>query len=377
MNIRAIHQITRVLLSLAGVVVLNLLSSNAISAPLPQKIISPLLQRHDCLTENETENTGLKPYIQEFEFTDQQTGLTLYSCINWQAGFLKSEGIGKQGSIRAAELVARSNALKTLLVTNLNATSQFDAYFSRQKTVSVKIQNVLIKNAVIEELPPDSTRPDEAKVMAMLPFYGISGLTSFLIGDQELYLEPLPAPAQSERQPAAPSKEFTGVIFDVRHLPQMQPALLPKILSEDGDILYDASHVEKSVFETQGMIHYVQANDQKLSSLVGERPLIVTPLIIASTSNDMAVFSLLAQAQQRPRRQGNELTVNATNSDGQIPVNVVVSVEDAKKIKQLNETQQLDKEGKYTILIGGEIGGVKGELLDNLSVYYFDANGEK
>jgi len=364
MNTRAMQQIAKGLFSLAGIVVLNLVSFNGSSAPLPQKIISPQLQRHDCLNGTEAVDTGLKPYIQEFQFTDQQAGLTLYSCINWQTGFLKSEGIGKKGSMRAAELVARSNALKTLLVTNLNATSQFDAYFSRQKTVSLKIQNILIKNAAIEELPPDSMRPDDARVMATIPFYGISGLTSFLVGDQELYLEPLPAPAQSG-QPAAPTEEFTGILFDVRHLPQMQPALLPNILSEDGEILYDASHVEQSIFETQGMIQYVQANDQKLSSLVGERPLIVKPLMIASISDDMAVCSLLAQAQPRTRRQGNNLTVNATNSDGQIPVNVVVSVEDAKKIKQLNETQQVDKEGKYTILIGGEIGGVKGELLNN------------
>ncbi|GAK49606.1 hypothetical protein U14_00829 [Candidatus Moduliflexus flocculans] len=376
MNTRAMQHLIRRLLPVAGIVAWNLLSSIVLAAPLPQKITNPRLQRHDCLDNPENTATDLMPYIQEFLFTDQQAGLTLYSCINWQTGFLKSEGIGKKGSMRAAELVARNNALKTLLVTNLNATSQFDAYFSRQKQVSLKIQNVLIKNAVIEELPPDSTRPDEAKVMATLPFYGISGLTSFLVGDQELYLEPLPVPAQSERQPAAPSEEFTGIIFDVRRLPQMQPALLPNIVSEDGDILYDASHVEKSVFETQGMIHYVQANDPKLSSLLGERPLIVTPLIIASTSNDMAVFSLLAQAQQR-RRHGNNLTVSAANSAGQIPVNVVVSMEDAKKIKQLNETQQLDKEGRYTILIGGEIGGVKGEVPTNFSVCHVDANSGK
>lgn len=370
MNTRVIRQLAKGLLLFAGIAALNLLSNDAVSAPLPQKLVSPKLQRRDCLKNVELTETGVTPYVQEFLLTDQQADLSLYSCINWQAGFLKSEGIGKNGSTRAAELVARHNALKTLISTNLNATSQFEDYFSHRQEISLNIQNVLIKNAVIEELPPDPNRPDDAKVMVTVPFYGISGLTSFLIGDQELYLEPLPSHGQAEHQPSQPAEAFTGILLDVRALPQMQPALLPKILSEDGDVLYDASHVEKSVFETQGMIHYVQENDATLSSLIGAHPLIVRPLLVASNSDDASVFSWLAQAQERKRRQGNNLVVDATESDGQIPVNVVVSVEDAKKIKQLNDTQQLDKDGKYTILIGGEIGGVKGQYPEGLYAYF-------
>lgn len=364
MTKRAMQSMARGFLTFAEIVLLCLLPLDGMAAPLPQKIVSPQLQRQDCLKEHEENAPDFKPYIQEFLFTDQQANLSLYSCINWQAGVLKSEGAGKHGSRRAAELVARNNALKTLLVTNLNAASNFEEYFSRRQDVSLKIQNVLIKNAMIEELPPDSNHADEARVMVTIPFYGVSGLTSFLIGDEELYLEPLPAPAQSEQQSSSPAEEFTGILLDARALPQIQPALLPKILSADGEVVYDASHVEQPVLETQGMIHYVQERDPTRLSLVGGHPLIITPVLVASASTDPSLFRLLAQ--ERQRRQGNDLVVEAANSDGQIPVNVVVSVEDAKKIKQLNEAQQLDKEGKYTILIGGEIGGVKGELRNSL-----------
>ena len=364
MTKRAMQSMTRGFLIFAGIVLLCLLSVDGMAAPLPQKIISPRLQRNDCLFDTPNTAVDRAPYIQEFLLTDQQANLSLYSCINWQAGVLKSEGVGKHGSRRAAELVARNNALKTLLATNLNAASNFEEYFSRRHDVSLKIRNVLIKNAVIAELPPDSNRPDEARVMVTIPFYGISGLTSFLIGDEELYLKPLPAPAQSEQRSSSPADEFTGILLDVRAFPQIQPALLPKILSEDGEVVYDASHVEQPALETQGMIHYVQERDPTRLSLVGGHPLVITPVLVASASTDPSLFRLLAQ--ERQRRQGNDLVVEAVNSDGQIPVNVVVSVEDAKKIKQLNETQHVDKDGKYTILIGGEIGGVKGELWDSL-----------
>ena len=46
----------------------------------------------------------------------------------------------------------------------------------------------------------------------------------------------------------------------------------------------------------------------------------------------------------------------------------VKSIEDAKKIKQLNEANQFGQQGSYTILIGGEIGGVKGQYPEGIVV---------
>ena len=45
---------------------------------------------------------------------------------------------------------------------------------------------VLIKNAEVQDLPVDPQKPDEARVMVTIPFYGISGLTSFFLDDQEM-----------------------------------------------------------------------------------------------------------------------------------------------------------------------------------------------
>lgn len=351
---------------------------DAASLPLPQKIAGPQLQRDDCVV-NESDDP-FAAYIQEFMFTDTRAGISLYSCVNWREGFLKSEGIGKKGSRRAAELVARNNALKTLLVVNLNSTVTLQQYFTRQTQVRISIQNVLIKNAEIQDLPADPKKPDEVNVIVTLPFYGISGLSSFFLDDQEIYLEPPAADTQSLPPDTPPkSGEYTGIIVDARDIPNVEPALFPKIVSEDGEVVYEASQVNKDVLRTQGMAEYVRDLPEKTAWRIGENPLIVKPILLASATEPHGVFlnsgslkhslqyPLLAQTETRKRRRkGNNLTVQSTESAGEIPVNVVVSVEDAKKIKQLNEKNQLDQQGQYTILIGREIGGVQGQYPDGV-----------
>ena len=340
--------------------------------PLPQKIISgSQLQRDDCVVLPNIDDDDFGPYIEEFLFTDDRAGISLYSCINWTEGFLKSEGTGKKGSRRAAELVARNNALKTLLVVNLHSSGTFQDYFTRQANVKLNIQNVLIKNAEIQELPADPDTPDLVKVVIRIPFYGISGLTSFLINDQELFYSP-PTRSEKDTPPVSETKvepeNFTGVIIDARHLSSLQPALLPQIISEDGEVVYEASQVDKEILQNHGMIEYVSGgNLPKTSWRSGSNPLLIQPLLLASAGEPPSSYLLLAQEKARKRRtKGNNLVVEGSDSEGQIPVNVVISVEDAKKLKQLNEQQQLDTQGKYTILIGGEIGGVRGQYLDGI-----------
>ena len=338
------------------------------SPPLPQKIAGPQLQRDDCSVPRDAGAEEFESYIEEFQFDDPHAGLSLYSCINWAEGFLMSEGLGKNVSRRAAELVARGNALKTLLAVNLSSEANLQRYFARQAQIQLSIQNVLIKDAEIQELPAEG---GFARAMVRIPFYGISGLTSFLIDDQELFLSPPPIAPEALDDPQTPLEDnFSGIVIDVRNISDVEPALLPKIISEDGEVVYDASQVDTEVLQRQGMVQYVRERPKHTSWRAGERPLFVKPLLLASASATTLQFPLLVQQQPpRRRRRGNNLVIEGNDSQGEIPVNVVVSVEDAKKIKQLNRDKQFDKQGKYTILIGGEIGGVKGQTIDSLHAF--------
>jgi hypothetical protein len=363
------------------IAVLILQTSLCDAAPLPQQITGPRLQRNDCVVSEVDAEDSFTSYIQEFVFTDKQAGISLYSCVNWRDGFLKSEGVGKKQSRRAAELVARNNALKTLIVLNLNSSSNLQNYFERQKQISIKVQNVLIKNAEIQDIPADPEKPDEAKVMVTIPFYGIAGLVSFFLDDQEIYLEPSGGTPTDDVPTNQEPEGYTGILVDARDLPTIEPALFPQIVSKQGEILYTASQVDKDILTEQGMVEYVREKQQTTAWRAGEAPLIVKPILLASSvpylPKTLGVFSnsqsltlqMFAEAKSQQRRgKRNNLIVKGTDDSGQIPTNVVVSVEDAEKIKQLHQEQQIDKQGNYTILVGREIGGVQGKNLDSILV---------
>jgi len=350
------------------------------AAPLPQRIISPYLQRDDCVVREEALEEAFVPYIQEFLLTDEEQNISFYSCINWWHGFLKSEGSGKERSRFAAELVAKSNALKTLLVANLNAQSTLQQYFERRDEVMLKIRNVLIRDAQVQELPADPEKPDEARVIVTISFYGISGLTSFFVDDEEIFPKP-PGGTTEEIEAlnrSLQTEEYTGILIDAREITTLEPAFFPQLVSEEGEVLYSASQVERDVLVNQGMVKYVSEKEQQTSELVGERPFIVKPILLASNAlykrKSPGAFSnsgrlLLTEAKSRKGQgKGHNLIIKSTKSTGQQPVNIVLSLEDVKKLKQLNKQFKFDKQGKYIILIGREIAGGKGQYPDSIVV---------
>ncbi len=336
--------------------------------PLPQRILNRPLQRDDCVVREETADVAWQPYIQEFVLMDEGLGIEFYSCINWWHGFLKSEGSGKDRSRFAAELVAKSNAVKTLLVSNLNAQATLQEYVESRDAVMLSIRNVLVRKAQVQELLADSEKPDEARVIVTIPFYGISGLLSFFLDDQEIYLQkPAQASKETLQKVEAPAMDaYTGILIDARALAEIEPALFPQIVSETGELIYSASQVDREILAQQGMVRYRAEDTQELAARIGEHPLLVKPVLLASTAPGGL---LLAEVNSRKGEgQGNNVVITPKEHTGQRPVNIVISVEDAEKLKQLNRQHEFDKHGKYIILIGREIAGDEGQYPESFVV---------
>ena len=334
------------------------------AAPLPQRIISPTLARNDCVAGVSEESFA--PYIQEFLLTDAEQGISFYSCINWWHGFLKSEGSGKYRSRLAAELVAKSNALKTLVAANLNAQATLQEYFERKNAVMLKIQNVLVRGAQVQEPSVDPKKPDEVRVLVTIPFYGIAGLISFFLDDEEIFLKRTPeVVTTNETTDVVTTSDYTGVLIDARELKGVEPAFFPKIVSTEGEVLYSASQVDREVLVKQGMVKYGVEQPQQVSEFVGAHPLLIKPVLLVST----APYHLLADVKSREGKgKGHHLVLEGQKSAGQLPVNIVISVEDARKLKELNQKRQFDQQGQYLILIGREIAGDKGQYPASIMV---------
>lgn len=335
----------------------------AAQSPLPQKIFHDPLYRTDCLgSENSDASEQFRAYIEEFLFKDAKTGVELYSCVNWREGFVKSEGIGKQRSRRAAELTARSNALKTLLVLNLDARFTLQQYFAGRKEVGLKIQNVLIRNAAIEYLPDDPQQPETARAMVSIPFYGISGLYSFFLDDQEIYLQPPGKETPPEQEPAEP----LWLIVDARDFDHLEPALFPQILSENGDVVFSMSQVSQDVLFDEGAVEYVVATEdtqtaqRPASGLLASTSLPLFDVPVPFLKRFQEEYDLLAEVKSRKKGQGKRtIAVKAIKVSGENrPANVYVSLEEAKNLDNVKG-----------VIILTPVGGGKGQLFEMLYAF--------
>jgi hypothetical protein len=73
----------------------------------------------------------------------------------------------------------------------------------------------------------------------------------------------------------ATSGVYTGIVIDARGL-ALQPALFPRILDEDGQVLYAPESVQAEVAMQQGYVAYTSVMDSPLvESRVGKNPLLL------------------------------------------------------------------------------------------------------
>jgi hypothetical protein len=72
-----------------------------------------------------------------------------------------------------------------------------------------------------------------------------------------------------------PSGVYTGIVIDARGL-ALQPALFPRILDEDGQVLYAPESVQAEVAMQQGYVTYISVMDSPLvQARVGTNPLLL------------------------------------------------------------------------------------------------------
>jgi hypothetical protein len=73
----------------------------------------------------------------------------------------------------------------------------------------------------------------------------------------------------------ATSDVYTGIVIDARGL-ALQPAVFPRILDEDGQVLYAPESVYAEVAMQQGYVAYISVIDSpQMESRVGKTPLLL------------------------------------------------------------------------------------------------------
>ncbi len=85
---------------------------------------------------------------------------------------------------------------------------------------------------------------------------------------------------------------FTGAIIDARHL-DLKPALLPKIVDENGEEIYSVEYVNRPAVEQNGLVAYRKTLDAATKDLrVGASPLMVRALKTAAANTDIVISNI-------------------------------------------------------------------------------------
>ena len=110
---------------------------------------------------------------------------------------------------------------------------------------------------------------------------------------------------------------YTGLIFDAKTL-SFVPSASPKILDEDGREVYGSAYVSKDWVEKQGIVGYAKSVDE---------------------------------ARKNQRVAANPLVIKALKTAGANNLDLVISNEDARKIRELAKNINFLDHAKVMIVV--------------------------
>ena len=223
--------------------------------------------------------------------------------VNWSAGYIEAVGIGalpdraisKAGArpvaLRAAKIEAYRNLLEITKGVRVDSTTTVKDFTSESDVVNTQVEG-LVKGGVIvdQRYEPDGT----VEVRVRMPLHG--NLAQIVIPaslEKRKNLkpgEPPPVPQPVAAAPAPP-QVYTGLVVDARGL-QARPAMLPRILDEDGKEVYGSANVDRECAVSQGMSGYARdLAAARSNQRVTDNPITIKGLRTSSAGNADIVIS--------------------------------------------------------------------------------------
>ena len=221
--------------------------------------------------------------------------------INWSAGYIEAVGIGalpdnlirKINARPIALREAKANALRNLLEIirglQVDSATSIKDFTVGSDVVDAQV-NGLAKGAEITDYQYMSA--GTAEVRLKMPLYG--NLAKIIMPLAMSMALPIPSALKVPEQVV-----YTGLVVDARGI-QARPALLPRIIDEDGKEVYGSANVD---------IEYAIKNG------------------ISGYARD------LMAAQSNQRVGANPITVKALSSSGAGKSDMIISNADAQKVR--------------------------------------------
>ena len=247
------------------------------------------------------------------------------ACIDWERQVAISVGTGAPASWaqnaaqknisaeRAARLDAARNLLELIKGVALTSDSTVSQSMVASDAVNSSIQGELNSIRAVDKPKYFSDGSVQVKLEASLR--QVIPVDLYVGPPQEIGASGAPvAPATSS---VNTSTSYTGLILDARGL-GVNPAMSPKVYDPDGREVYGSAFVSRDFAVSQGVVGYVKSVDQ---------------------------------AQQTDRVKGNPAIVKAIEAKGANKADLVVSKDDAEKLRALSQSQTFMREARVMIVV--------------------------
>lgn len=273
--------------------------------------------------------------------------------VNWSTGWVKATGLGapppnagpgqaRAMAQRAAQTVAVRNLLEVVKGVRIDSVTLVENFMVTSDAIRTQV-NGFVRGAQVDKT---DVQPDGAvEVTVKVPLYGTDSVIAPFL-DEKGVKPKAPPPDVPERE------GFTGLIIDARGF-GVKPACLPAVIDEQGNVVYGPGEVDRESAQRQGMAQYkVALIGAEISTLFGEEAFVIRPVQVAPPA--------------QPREGRRPLKLKGGGGAGALKANVMISNEDAKKIRNDPALAAALRQSKVVIVTDPLIGGIKGEAPDGL-----------
>lgn len=205
--------------------------------------------------------------------------------VDWSTGVITAVGIGappaqpanpaqaRAMAERAAQVVAYRNLLEAVKGVRVDSTTLVENFIVTSDVIRTEV-NGIIQGATVMDKKYMSDGSVEVTVGMKL---------TGALADALLPKTPATPPTglTGTLTPAAPGQVYTGLIVDARGL-GVRPAMVPKILNEDGKEVYGSAWVNRDYAVREGMVGYLKDPiAAQTNPRVTDKPLMVKALKVS------------------------------------------------------------------------------------------------
>ncbi len=202
--------------------------------------------------------------------------------VDWTNGVIRATGFGappdnavnKRLSVRmakrAARVVAYRNLLEIVEGIRIDSRTQVKNYMVEEDTIDTKVRGIIKGAQVVKEQEfPDGS----VEVMVEMRL-------NVFMGNEVIptpTAEPKPIPPKPDVSPPD-NTIYTGLVVNAQGVP-VETALRPRLLVDDGSVVYGPEWVDDKIAERNGLVGWMQdVEAARMHERVTSRPLTVTAL---------------------------------------------------------------------------------------------------